>query len=79
MIKLKTYLSLIWIDPFGLELSSLCYKFICPLLIEVNLELWPMRLMLFNRVGNVDIINRVLRLRVSIFVSLFFHYITLLV
>ena len=68
MMKLKPYLSLIWVDGFELELSSLCYKFICHILVEVNLDLW-----------NVAIIESVLRLRVSLFVSLLFHSITLLV
>ena len=35
--------------------------------------------MLSNRVGNFDIIESVLRLRVSLFVSIFLDYITLLV
>ena len=49
----------------------MCYKFICPLLVEVNLELWTMRLVLSIHVGNVGRIGIILRLRVS---QVVFHF-----
>ena len=78
-MKLKPYLSLIRVDPLGLELASLYYKFICPLLVEANMELWTMWLVLSNHVGNFGSIGSILRLRVSLVFFFCFHSITLVV